>query len=56
MKKIIIYSGNSCTNCTAAKEYIKEKGYDYEEKMFLSIKKQKGVNRHGLHGGSGNHD
>ena len=32
MKKIIIYSGNSCTNCTAAKEYIKEKGYDYEEK------------------------
>ena len=32
MKKIILYSGNSCTNCTAAKEYIKEKGYDYEEK------------------------
>lgn len=32
MKKILIYSANSCSNCTAAKEYIKEKGYDYEEK------------------------
>lgn len=32
MKKILIYSANLCSNCTAAKEYIKEKGYDYEEK------------------------
>jgi glutaredoxin-like YruB-family protein len=39
MKKIIIYSSSSCTNCTAAKEYIKEKGYDYEEKN-VSIDKQ----------------
>jgi glutaredoxin len=32
MKNIKIYSSSTCTNCTAAKEYIKEKGYDYEEK------------------------
>jgi len=32
MKKIKIYSSSSCTNCTAVKEYIKEKGYEYEEK------------------------
>ncbi|MBP7278420.1 MAG: glutaredoxin family protein [Sedimentibacter sp.] len=32
MKKIKIYTGSSCSNCTAAKEYIKEKGYEYEEK------------------------
>ena len=28
MKNIKIYSSSTCTNCTAAKEYIKEKGYD----------------------------
>lgn len=32
MKNIKIYSSSTCTNCTAAKEYMKEKGYDYEEK------------------------
>lgn len=32
MKNIKVYSSSTCTNCTAAKEYIKEKGYDYEEK------------------------
>jgi glutaredoxin len=32
MKNIKIYSSSTCTNCTAAKEYIKEKGYGYEEK------------------------
>lgn len=32
MKNIKIYSSSTCTNCTAAKEYIKEKGYEYEEK------------------------
>jgi len=32
MRKIKIYSSNTCSNCTAAKEYIKEKGYEYEEK------------------------
>ena len=32
MKKIKIYSSSTCTNCTAVKEYIKEKGYEYEEK------------------------
>ena len=33
MKNIKIYSSSTCTNCTAAKEYIKEKGYEYEEKI-----------------------
>lgn len=32
MKNIKIYSSNTCSNCTAAKEYLKEKGYEYEEK------------------------
>ncbi len=32
MKNIKIYSSSTCMNCTAAKEYIKEKGYEYEEK------------------------
>ncbi|MFA9423572.1 MAG: glutaredoxin family protein [Sedimentibacter sp.] len=32
MRKIKIYSSNTCSNCTAAKEYLKEKGYEYEEK------------------------
>jgi len=32
MKNIKIFSSSTCTNCVAAKEYIKEKGYEYEEK------------------------
>lgn len=32
MKNIMIYSSNTCSNCTAAKEYLKEKGLEYEEK------------------------
>lgn len=32
MKKIKIYSSSTCPNCTLAKDFFKEKGYDYEEK------------------------
>lgn len=32
MKKIKIYTSNTCSHCTAAKEYFKEKGLSYEEK------------------------
>ncbi len=32
MKKIKIYSSSTCSNCSVAKEYLKEKGYEYEEK------------------------
>ncbi len=32
MKNIKIYSSNTCSNCTLAKEYMKEKGLEYEEK------------------------
>jgi len=32
MKNIKIYSSSTCANCAAAKEYIKERGYEYEEK------------------------
>ncbi len=32
MKNIKIYSSASCPNCTLAKDLIKEKGYEYEEK------------------------
>jgi glutaredoxin-like YruB-family protein len=41
MKNIKIYSSNSCTNCTAAKEYIKDKGYEYEEKNVSTDKEAK---------------
>lgn len=36
MRKIKIYSSSTCANCTAAKEYLKEKGYEYEEKNISS--------------------
>ncbi len=32
MKNIKIYSSSTCPNCITAKEYLKEKGYEYEEK------------------------
>ncbi len=32
MKNIKIYSSSTCSNCALAKEYLKEKGYEYEEK------------------------
>ena len=32
MKNIKIYSSSTCPNCVTAKEYLKEKGYEYEEK------------------------
>lgn len=41
MKNIKIYSSTSCTNCTAAKEYLKEKGYEYEEKNVSTDKEAK---------------
>lgn len=41
MKKIKVYSSSSCTNCTAAKEYLKEKGYEYEEKNVSTDKEAK---------------
>lgn len=40
-KKIKIYSSSTCSNCSAAKEFIKEKGYDYEEKNVLADKEAK---------------
>lgn len=41
MRKIKIYSSSTCSNCTAAKEYIKEKGYDFEEKNVSKDKEAK---------------
>ncbi|NLJ58343.1 MAG: glutaredoxin family protein [Tissierellia bacterium] len=32
MRNIKIYSSDTCPNCTAAKEYFEEKGYEYTEK------------------------
>lgn len=32
MRNIKIYSSSTCTNCVAAKEYLKEKGYEYDER------------------------
>ena len=41
MKNIKVYSSSSCSNCTAAKEYLKEKGYEYEEKNVSTDKEAK---------------
>lgn len=32
MKKIIIYSSSTWPHCFTAKDYLQEKGYEYEEK------------------------
>lgn len=32
MKKVTIYSSDSCGYCTLAKEYLSEKGVEFEEK------------------------
>ncbi|SCG82452.1 glutaredoxin [Proteiniborus sp. DW1] len=32
MSNVIIYSSNSCGYCVLAKEYLQEKGVNYEEK------------------------
>ncbi len=32
MKKIIIYTTSTCPWCQATKEFLKNKGYEYEEK------------------------
>ncbi len=32
MRKIKIYTSNTCSHCHAAKDYLTEKGYSYEEK------------------------
>ena len=41
MKNIKVYSSTSCTNCTAVKEYLKEKGYEFEEKNVSTDKEAK---------------
>ena len=32
MKKVTIYTSNTCPHCKAAKNYLKEKNIDFEEK------------------------
>lgn len=32
MKKIVVYTGDKCTYCSAAKEYLNEKEINFEEK------------------------
>ena len=41
MKNIKIYSSSTCPNCITAKEYLKEKGYEYEEKNVSADKEAK---------------
>lgn len=38
MKKVLIYSSDSCGYCTMAKDYLKSKGISYEEKNISSDK------------------
>ena len=32
MSKVVVYTSNTCPYCTMAKDYLKEKGVEYEEK------------------------
>lgn len=32
MAKVIVYSSDTCPHCVSAKEYLKEKGVEFEEK------------------------
>lgn len=32
MKKVIVYTSNTCPYCNSAKEYLNDKGVDYEER------------------------
>jgi glutaredoxin len=32
MKNVIVYTSNTCTYCSQAKEYLKEKGIAFEER------------------------
>ncbi|MBI9012339.1 MAG: glutaredoxin family protein [Clostridiales bacterium] len=38
MKKIIIYSTESCSHCQSAKAYLDRKGFSYEDKNVQSDK------------------
>jgi glutaredoxin-like YruB-family protein len=32
MKNVIVYTSNSCTYCVAAKDYLRDKGVEFEER------------------------
>ncbi len=32
MKNVVVYTSSTCPYCTLAKDYLKEKGVDFEEK------------------------
>lgn len=32
MSKVLVYTSNTCPYCTMAKDYLKEKGVEFEEK------------------------
>lgn len=32
MSKVVVYTSNTCPYCTMAKDYLKEKGVEFEEK------------------------
>lgn len=32
MAKVVVYSSNTCPHCVSAKDYLKEKGVEFEEK------------------------
>jgi len=35
-KKVVVYSSDTCPHCTTAKNFLKEKGIDFEEKNVSS--------------------
>lgn len=39
MSKVTVYTSNTCPYCTMAKDYLKEKEVDFEEKMCKQTKK-----------------
>jgi glutaredoxin 3 len=37
MKNVVVYTSDTCTYCGAAKDYLKQKGVQYEEKNIKDV-------------------
>lgn len=50
MEKVIIYTSNTCAYCEMAKEYFKNKGYEYEERNISNPEHRKFLMQLGVRG------
>lgn len=37
MKNVVVYTSDTCTYCVAAKDYLKQKGVQYEERNIKDV-------------------